>query len=322
MEIFLRTLEQMGTVFLLMAVGFILRKTNILGENADKVIAKLETYIFCPALALYTQMTKCTVPTFVANSRLILYGTALILGAIILSYPLSKLFVPNYKESSKLDYQRSIYKYALTFGNFGFLGNFLALSVWGSDFFYLYSLFTLTVNILCYGWGIYILVPKEQNAGVWASVKNAVTAPGILALVIGIVLGLTGLADYVPSFVTGTLKTAGDCMGPVAMVLAGIVIGGYDFKELLNNKKVYIATALRLFVIPGVILLILKALRADETLLSIALIAFATPLGMNTIVFPASYGGDTKTGASMAMISHVLSVATIPLMYLLFVVLL
>ena len=57
-------------------------------------------------------------------------------------------------------------------------------------------------------------------------------------------------------------------------------------------------------------------------LLSIALIAFATPLGMNTIVFPASYGGDTKTGASMAMISHVLSVATIPLMYYLFIILL
>ena len=103
-------------------------------------------------------------------------------------------------------------------------------------------------------------------------------------------------------------------MGPVAMVLAGIVIGGYDFKELLNNKKVYIATALRLFVIPGVILLILKALRADETLLSIALIAFATPLGMNTIVFPASYGGDTKTGLKLDL--YCLYFITLPMVFI------
>ena len=48
----------------------------------------------------------------------------------------------------------------------------------------------------------------------------------------------------------------------------------------------------------------------------------ATPMGLNTIVFPAAYGGDTETGASMAMISHTLSVVTIPLMYLVFVVLL
>ena len=54
----------------------------------------------------------------------------------------------------------------------------------------------------------------------------------------------------------------------------------------------------------------------------LALICFATPLGLNTIVYPAAYGGETKTGASMAMISHTLSVVTIPLMYLLFIVIL
>ena len=47
---------------------------------------------------------------------------------------------------------------------------------------------------------------------------------------------------------------------------------------------------------------------------------FVPALGLNTIVYPAAYGGDTKTGASMAMISHVLSVITIPLMYLVFIV--
>ena len=53
-----------------------------------------------------------------------------------------------------------------------------------------------------------------------------------------------------------------------------------------------------------------------------ALIAFATPLGLNTIIYPAAYGGDTKTGASMAMVSHTLSVITIPFMYFVFIVLL
>ena len=48
----------------------------------------------------------------------------------------------------------------------------------------------------------------------------------------------------------------------------------------------------------------------------IVLIAFATPLELNTIVYPAAYGGNTKTGAAMAMISHTLSVVNLPLMYL------
>lgn len=51
---------------------------------------------------------------------------------------------------------------------------------------------------------------------------------------------------------------------------------------------------------------------------ALTLVAFATPLGLNTVVFPAAYGADTSIGAGMALISHVLSVITFPLMYMLF----
>ncbi len=54
--------------------------------------------------------------------------------------------------------------------------------------------------------------------------------------------------------------------------------------------------------------------------MTLALIAFATSLGLNTIVSLAAYGGDTKIGASMTTISHTLSVITIPLMCLIFIV--
>ena len=99
------------------------------------------------------------------------------------------------------------------------------------------------------------------------------------------------------------------------MVLTGFVIGGYDFKELLQDKKVYIATALRLLILPAVFIGLLLLTKASDYTLVLALFAFATPLGMNTVVFPAAYGGETKTGAAMAMISHTLSILTIPLMY-------
>ena len=66
-------------------------------------------------------------------------------------------------------------------------------------------------------------------------------------------------------------------------------------------------------------LLLLKFIGAGKEIMTMALFAFAAPLGLNTIVFPAAYGGDTKTGASMAMISHTLSVVTLPIMYLVFI---
>jgi predicted permease len=42
------------------------------------------------------------------------------------------------------------------------------------------------------------------------------------------------------------------------------------------------------------------------------------PLGLNTVVIPAAYGRDTSVAAGMALVSHVFSLVTVPLMLMLF----
>lgn len=321
MAIFNATLTQMLLMFTLMAIGFLLRKKRILPEDAGTVMSRLETYVLVPALYLHNMLNKCTVETFTQNSSLILTGAVIVLAAMALGTLLCRIFVPK-AATPELAYQRNIYKYAMTFGNYGFMGNFLVLSVWGSDAFFTYSMFTMIVGIFCSSWGLYILIPKEQGKGFMHNLLKGLLTPMILALVIGIIGGLLNVRQYLPAFFLNMLESTSACMGPVAMLLGGFVIGGYDFLELLKSKKVYLATLLRLVVIPGALMLILRAIGMDDWTMTLALVAFATPLGLNTIVYPAAYGGDTKTGASMAMISHTLSVITIPLMYLIFIVLL
>lgn len=322
MEIFNSTLQQMLMMFFLIVVGFVLRKKCILPDNANVTMSKLETFVFVPALSLFTLMTKCTVETFAENAELILYGLVITLVAVAMAYFLSRFFVRDWRQSPEAAYQRNVYKYALTFGNYGFMGNFIVLGVFGNDMFYKYSLFTFLVMVICNSWGLYILIPKDRNAGLLHNLKKGLLTPPILALVFGIILGLLSAKQYVPTFMLNAFESASKCQGPVAMVLAGFVIGGYNFKDLICNKKVYVATALRLIVIPAVMMLALKAIGTSDEIMTLALITFATPLGLNTIVFPSAYGGDPKTGASMAMVSHTLSVVTIPLMYLLFIVIL
>lgn len=323
MEIFNLTLRQTMMMFLFIVIGFVLRKTKILPENSDTAMSRLETYVFVPALNLYNMLNNCTVKNFTQNSVLIAYGGVLIVVAIALAYVLSRIFVPKTDGSPDLAYRRNVYKYAMTFGNYGFMGNFIVLGVWGEAFFFKYSMLTLSVALFCGSWGLYILIPKDKNVGsVWKNISKGIFAPPMIALAVGVICGLLGLRRYVPEIIISALSNASDCMGPVAMLLAGFVIAGYDFKGLLKGKKVYVATVLRLIVIPAVMMLLLKAIGTNDEIMTLALIAFATPLGLNTIVYPAAYGGETRTGASMAMISHTLSVVTIPLMYLIFIVLL
>lgn len=321
MEVFQLTLSQMLTMFVYIIIGYVLRRSKILPENTYLTMSRLETYFFVPALNLYNWMTNCTTSALKENSMLIIYGAVMVACAVGLAYPLCRLFVRK-ANTPEEEYQRNIYKYAMTFGNYGFMGNFIVLGIWGSEMLFRYSMFSLVISFVCSSWGLVILIPKGKSGKL--SVKDMMKrmfTPPIIALFIGLFAGLFEIKQYVPEFLISVMNGGGNCMGPVAMVLAGVVIGGYDIKELLGYKKVYVASLVRLVVIPAVFVSILHLFGVNKEIITLALIAFATPLGLNTIVYPAAYGGDVKTGAAMTMISSTLSVITIPLMYLLFVAL-
>jgi len=321
MEMFYLTLSQMVTMFILIVAGYVLRKYNILPEESHLTLSRLETYALVPALNIVTWAKNCNLQTLKENAVLILYGLGVIAAALALAYLLSVFFVRNPKTSAE-EYQRNIYKYAMTFGNYGYIGNFIILGVWGQEMFFKFSMFNICISFVCSSWGLIVLIPKDGSRVVsFKNMLRAIFTPPIIALFIGMFIGLLNLASYMPSYVETALANAGNCMGPVAMILAGFVIGGYNLKSLLLDRKIYVATLFRLILIPALFVTVLKILGVNETVLILTLICFATPFGMNTIIYPAAYGGDFRTGASMTVISSTLSIITIPLMYLLLIVL-
>lgn len=317
MEIFQLTLDQMLTMFIFIIFGYLLRKTNILPESSSVTLSKLETYFLLPVLNFYAWMSNCTISTIKENSVLIFYGAGLILVAVAVSFPLSRLFVRK-ADTPALDYQRNIYKYALAFGNYGSMGNYIVLGIWGAEAFFRYSMFTFGISLISSTWGIFILIPKSEGEKQTLSViLKRIFTPPVVALLAGMLAGLLQIKDYIPTAFMTVLSDGSACMGPINMLLAGVVIGGFDLKELLTRKKIYAVTFLRLIAIPAVVIALLSIMGASKEIIPLAFIAFATPIGLGTVVYPAAYGGDVKTGASMTMISHTLSVITIPLMYLL-----
>lgn len=319
---FLATLTPMATLFLCIAVGFLVRKTKVLPENAGKVMAKMETWIFCPALGFYTTAKSFTVSLITEHAKnltLAVIATAVSMGIAIF---LARFFV---KERSP---ERGVYEYALTFSNGGYVGDPLVLAIFGTVGLGFYKIYYLPLSIVIYTWGITTLVPSGTDRG--GLLKKLCNAPTI-ALLLGMIVGITGLGSILlpggetVNFFESTLNSLKSCMGPVAMLLCGFTVAGYDMKHMLLQRKVYIATLLRLFILPAIIVALVYGLKTlansafglsiDNSVLFLTFFSTATPLGMNTIVYPESYGGDPKTGASMALISHTLCVLTIPLLF-------
>lgn len=304
-EVFLSTLSPMLMMFACMVIGFILNKKKLCPYNTASVLSKMETNVLAPALTIHTFSKYCTVDSLSDKYMSMLYCLIVLAIAIGIAFALTPLFTGK-------GYNRNVYRYALTFGNFGFMGNAIVPAILGEEALYDYMLFSLPLNLAVYTWGIASLIPKSEGK---QNPLKSLLNPSVFAVVIGAVLGLTGLTNHLPGFVGTTLSGLGNCMGPIAMVLTGFLIGQYPIKSLLSDKKIYIASVLRLFILPALFVLILKFLGADNTTLVMCLFGFATPLGLNTVVFPAAYGGDPSTGVSMATISHTVCVVTIPVMY-------
>jgi predicted permease len=285
-------------------------------------MAKMEMWIFCPALSFTTMARYCTVDSIKTHFINILLASIGVLFSMGLAIFLARFFV---KEKNA---ERGIYSYALAFANSGYMGDPIVLALFGNEGLAYYKLFCLPIQLMIYSWGISVMTPDTgEKTGAWKRLLNAPT----VAMLLGVAVGLSGVGKYIPVFLTNSLDTLKVCMGPVAMLLAGVTIAKYDFLSMLKNKKVYLATFLRLFPLPAIIvsfLFLLKTLantafglNIDNDVLFLAFFATAPALGLNTVVFPEAYGGNPETGASMAMISHTLCVISIPLLYALMVTL-
>ena len=96
-------------------------------------------------------------------------------------------------------------------------------------------------------------------------------------------------------------------------MLPEVCTGGHNKKgELLGNKKVYIVCAIRLIAVPVLVWGLVK-LSGLEFALIPAVILYAMPCGMNTIVFPKLVDQDCRSGAAIVLVSTAISLITIPL---------
>ena len=317
------TLAQMLQLFLFIMIGYLLSKLRAIPDNAAMVLSKLENNVFIPASVLFTFMTQFTISSIGSAAEFFISGLVLVFISIAIAIVAARL-------CSKDAYIRKIYTYGLAFPNFGFMG-YAVVSALFPDVYGNYLIFVIPFWSLIYLWGVpTLLIPSDsQKTSVLGRLK-AFLNPMFIAIVVGMILGLisplftgieflsTGYGKLFADKIMDTINTLGKCMSPVAMLLTGITIAKIDLKKAFSNVSLYIVSTIRLLVIPLVFvgLLFIVPLPYDIKICIACLLAM--PLGLNTIVVPSAYGLDTSAASGMALISHLLSCLTIPLVFSIF----
>ena len=302
--IFSTTLNQMLMFFSVMILGFVLRRKNVVPENADVSLSRVLTMAVSPAIVLKTFASNFNIETLLEKSYIFITGTILLLVLIFLGTALANLFADN-------RYVKYLYTYSFIIPNMGYMAQPLTLAVFGEQALFDLMIFSIPFNVYIYSVGLARMNPQNEKVSL-----KSLANPVFFSMGIGAVIGL--LRIPLPTFANETLSALSGCMGVIAMLLSGLVIGKYELRELFSKVRIYVATFLRLIVIPGAFTFLLRAIGMPSYIYMTALCVLAMPMGLNTVVFPAAYGGDTKPGASMALISSIFGVITIPIMFAFF----
>ena len=283
-----------------MGIGYFMRKKHIGGDGVSTVLSALVVNIFMPSLCIKTFSENFTVSGISQNADFLLAGTVTIICEFLIAKPLSRLFAKN-------EFQRNVYLYSFLIPNLGYMGYPLMEAVFGTEMLFKMMVFVIPFNLVIYTYGIYILNPKHEMS------LKGVLNPSIIAMFIGMVIGLTGIK--LPVFVTGIVDSARACMSPAAMIMTGFVLASVPLKPVLLNGTAYLAALVRGILIPAIAFAALYFLKVENGILIVAVATLAMPLGLNSIVFPEAYGGDSVTGAKICIVSNIISVITIPLVF-------
>jgi predicted permease len=289
------------TLFIFLAVGFALARCGIVKHEHSGLLSRLLVWVFLPANIIKTFGANCTVRYLSDNYPIILISLGILSVILVLMHFLARCL-------SRDKVERGIFEYSLIIPNFGYMGYALVGSVFGDSALMTTMMFAIPLSLYTYTVGFCILSGKKFA-------PKSLFNPTLVSMVLGILLGVSGIGAYMPSVIDGALSSAAACMGPVSMILTGIVISGFGIRTMFTDIRVYAVSLLRLLAIPlavgGVLLLL-----GFEQIVPYAVILYAMPCGLNTVVFVKNAGGDPSLGARLALISSALVCFTAPLVSL------
>ncbi len=315
MDAFLIMLKNV-LVFVLLAVpGVIVVKTKMLKSQQSTALSKILLYVGAPFLVI----DKMFDISFDGELlKVVLVSAALGVGFNLLCVFLSRFAVTREKEVQT----KGITRFCMIFANNGFLGFPLAAAVFPDRPLVMVAL--VIFNIICcvfmYTIGI-VFVTGDRRA---MSVKKAVFNPILIAFIIGLLLNLLKVDELLPEATIYAGHLSG-LVTPLSMIILGMKLGEVNVKKLFTSAKMYYVAAIKLVVVPVVVLALGFAINSlfeiGTDVLFALFIGFALPTATTSTALADGYAGDVDNAAIFTLGTTMLSIATIPLLYGLLVLL-
>ncbi len=301
---FLQILGIVTPVFLLVALGGLLRRIQWMTPEADSTLLKLGANVLMPALIADSVLGN----SLLANAGELwlppVLGFLLVaISMAVVGLLLAPCRVPHATNGAGI--------ISAGVQNFGYMVVPLAEVFYQRETLGVLFLHNLGVEVAMWCLGIWVLT-RQAGGSFWRRLVNAPT----LAILGSGALNLLHANEWLPVFFRKSLHMLGQAAIPVALLLAGVTL--YDQLRITHEERprygaLSLAVTARVLILPLLYFATARWLPMPEALRSVLILQGAMPSAMMPIVICRLHKADSRFSIQIILLTTLISLVTIPL---------
>lgn len=297
-------------LFSLLIVGYFLNKKKILDSHINTGLSALLLNTTNPALILSSLGATGGVAKGDV-SKLLVFGLCFYIMLPIFAWLIVHLLRIH---PSK----RSIAQLLIIFSNTGFMAIPILQTLYGDVSVFYSNILNLPFNFLFFSYGVYLM--NRETAGAsggklnWRKFIN----PGIVASAIALLLYFCNIT--LPKVATETFSFLGNMTPPLSMIILGSVLAEYPLSSIFKDLKINLMLIAKQLLLPVIATVLAHLVFTDPVITGIITLTFAMPCATMTVMLSKEYKSDTLTASAGVVFTTVLSLITIPVAFVLFVI--
>lgn len=293
-------LNIMGKIAILVALGYFLRKKEIINQQLQDGLTSFMMKVALPANVLTSANNVFSLE--LSRNLLIVVAVAVCyyVAALVFTRAVERLLPLSEKG-------RTLFSLMAVFANTAFIGFPLAEELMGSEGLLYAVVFNMVWILFFFTIGVAMISGQKKF-----QLKSIFQVPVSVASIIAILLYVSPFRF--PYFIQDTLSTLGNMVVPLSMLLIGCSLVQVRLGQILLDPYSYFISALRLAVFPLIVLGALCLIPGVPNLVALTCcLAACLPSASLCVVFAQQYNCEPAYASRAVVQGMLLMIGTVPL---------
>ena len=281
----LALLIKIGSLFIIALGAYALVKFRVLRSEDSRTLSLIMLYLICPCTIISAFQIDSTPE--LRSGLLLAFAAAVIIHIGLLLF---NLLIRKPLRMSPVEQASVIYS------NAGNLIIPIVSALLGQEWV-VYTCAYICVQIVLQWTHCKPLISGETHL----DVKKIITNVNMIAIFLGIVIFALGIK--LPKVVQDAIDTTAVMIGPMSMLMIGMMLAGMDLKSIFVRKRIWLVVFLRLIVAPLLFIVFLRisgfgsSVQDVDTIMLISLLACASQAQPQSLRWSRSMGTMPNTPA-------------------------